>query len=162
MKESIGGTQLFIIVVALVLLFSGIMALTINRSNAFAVKDQIVTLIEKHGKFDMNTQYNGDESSLLGEILENLKHNSYRQTGKCPTPGDGQYNMQVTAYNRDGSIATSNNRASFCIVRIDGNSPEGTVPVVYYEVVVFYNLDLPVIKSLFNFKLKGQTKALYA
>ena len=37
MREGIGGIQLFLIVVILILVFAGIMSLTINHSNAFAV-----------------------------------------------------------------------------------------------------------------------------
>ena len=41
MREGIGGIQLFLIVVILILVFAGIMSLTINHSNAFAVKETV-------------------------------------------------------------------------------------------------------------------------
>lgn len=163
MKESIGGTQIFILVVALVLIFSGIMALTINRSNAFSVKDQLVSIIEREGRFDMESEIVGDRLSgkgdALTQIVESLEHNSYRQLGRCP---ESEGNTIVTAYQRNGSKVSGDNKASFCVVRISGESPIGAPPVYYYQVIVFYTLDLPVLNTLFNFRVVGETKALDA
>ena len=171
MKESIGATQIFLLVIALILIFSGIMALTINRSNAFAVKDQIVSIIETEGKFDMTSEivagkYVGDCVNKSGskciepalqQIVDVLDHNSYRQTGRCPESSTGK---KVISYQRNGSKVSGNNKASFCILQIDGNSPAGAPPVYYYEVIVFYTLDLPIVNEAFNFHVKGQTKSL--
>lgn len=163
MKESIGGTQIFLIVISLILIFSGIMALTINRTNAFAVKDQLVSIIERAGGFDMDEQLDPNlsypDDNVLKQIVDSLEHNSYRQTGKCPEP---TANTKVSAYQRNGSSVSWNNEASFCIVQIDGMSPEGVPDVYYYQIIVFYSLDLPVLNTLFNFKAIGETKALYS
>lgn len=161
MRESIGGTQLFIIVVTLILLFSGIMALTINRSNAFTVKDQLVSIIEEAGGFKMDTELTsgrGDETLI--KIVESLQNNAYRQSGMCPK-SDPNNGYQVSEYERNGSKTSGNNKSSFCIVKITGKNAEGTVQKYYYQVIVFYTLDLPVINSIFNFKAVGETKALY-
>ena len=45
MRESISITTIFQIFILFVLLFTAIMALTINNSNAFGVKDSIVNAI---------------------------------------------------------------------------------------------------------------------
>ena len=160
MKESIGGTQLFIIVVTLILLFSGIMALTINHSNAFTVKDQLVSIIEQAGGFDMEASLYNSRDDTLEKIVDALQERSYRQTGMCPNGSGDDY--KVTGYERDGTQTTVNNKSSFCIVRVSGKSPAGTPQNYYYKVIVFYSLDLPVINSLFNFKAVGETKALYS
>ena len=49
MKESISMTAIFQIVILFILLFTAIMALTINNSNAFGVKDEIVNILELNG-----------------------------------------------------------------------------------------------------------------
>lgn len=155
MQESIGGISLTVIVITLVLLFAGIITLTINRSNAIAVKSQIVDIIEDSGGFDMNSSASftddcyinrGDEA--LCDILKQLTASSYRQTGKCD---DGE-----VGYNRDGSISTSNEKVNFCIKQIAAGES-----MYYYKVTVFYSVDLPVIKQIFNLKSTGQTKLLY-
>ncbi len=160
MKESIGGTQIFIIVVTLILLFSGIMALTINHSNAFAVKDQIVSTIEKHGGLDITLAV--DDNEVLQEIVEAIKYNAYRQTGSCEQfERDGLQDYEVIGYQRNGEEVSGNNKASFCIIKNKTAANVGTAPEYYYQVVVFYTLDLPVVNEIFNFKVIGETKVLY-
>ena len=162
MKESIGGTQLFIIVITLVILFSSIMALTINRSNSFTTKDRLVSIIEKHGSFDMSAELiGGSENLQLIEIVDALKELSYRQTGKCPEAGlDDAF--EVSAYQRNGSKTIGNKESSFCIVKYNGTNKEGTAKVYYYRIIVFYHLDLPIVRKLFSFKTMGETKPLYS
>ena len=46
MKEAIGGVSLFQIVILFLLLFTGVMCLTINHSKAFGVKDEIINILE--------------------------------------------------------------------------------------------------------------------
>lgn len=149
MKESIGGTSLFIIVISFILLFTGIMCLTINHSKAFSVKDDIITMIENNEGIDLNN--NSDE---LGTILSEA---GYRTTGDCPYNDDDKY----TSYQRDGSMTTGNNEGSVCIEKIDaiGNTEFGDS--CYYRVIVFFQLDIPILNSIFNFNLKGDTKIVH-
>lgn len=163
MKESIGGTQLFVIVIALVLIFTAIMAFTINHSNAFAVKDQITQIIENNGGFDLSEEYieghDRDTDKVIKEIVEAIDRNSYRQVGKCP---EATGNSKVASYQRNGAKTVGNNDAAFCIVKIPSEGKDGAVNAYYYQVVVFYSLDIPVVKELFNFKAVGETKVLYS
>ena len=71
MKEAMGGVPLFEIVVVFILLFTGIMCLTINHSKAFAVKDEIINIIETN-----TTQYSAEgilSDNVTKEIAEQLK-----------------------------------------------------------------------------------------
>ena len=174
MKESVGLTQLFLLVAILVILFSGIMAFAINRANSFAIKDKIVNILEKHDGFDLSHSLEGgmDYSDCdkdyfddaLEEIVCSLQEISYRQMGKCPkVDGDAE----VVGYQRNGTMTVGNKESSFCIIKQSGNSriggseKVGVVNIYYYKVIVFYHLDLPVLRQLLNFKNIGQTKALY-
>lgn len=163
MKESIGGTQIMILVIALVLIFAGLMSFTINHSNAFAVKDQIVSVIEKHGGFDMSSEINSwgfnNSDDALQEIVDILEYSSYRQKGRCP---EATEKSTVASYQRNGVPTTGNDKASFCIVKIPTEGKSGAINSFYYQVVVFYSLDLPALNSIFNFKSVGETKALYS
>lgn len=168
MKESIGGTQIMILVVILVLIFAGLMSFTINHSNAFALKDQMVSVIEKYGGFDMSTELSGWGSSpsdeALQEMVDIIETGSYRQTGKCPDSTD---NMEVTAYQRNGSLVSGYSDASFCIAKIKSVNHGsgyngGAMSAYYYQVIVFYNLDVPALRSFFSFKAVGETKVLYS
>ena len=52
MKEAIGGTWLFQIVIVFILLFAGYMCLSINHSKAFSIKSEIIESLSRHGEVD--------------------------------------------------------------------------------------------------------------
>ena len=163
MKESVGGISLTMIVITLILLFAGIMSLTISRSNAIAVKDRVMRIVEEWDGFDMdegsrdrtrlNTDCSGDET--LCDILETINSYSYRQTGVCPEVDAGS---QVLGFQRNGAVVSSGGVASFCIIRTPAGLDESGK--YYYKIVMFYGIDIPVIKTLLNFKATGETKML--
>lgn len=164
MKESVGGISLTMIVIVLILLFAGIMSLTISRSNAIAIKDRVMRIIEEYDGFNMkariksyDTECDGDDA--LCDILESINSYSYRQTGICP---DGD---NVVGYQRDGSVVNSGSPAAFCIIKtMAGRDTSGYRDSnnnrYYYKVIMFYGIDIPVIKTILNFRATGETKML--
>lgn len=169
MREGIGGIQLFLIVVVMVLIFAGVMSLTLNQANAFAVKDQIVSIIETAGGFDTNSiclYGNCKNQETLQNIVDALESNSYRQQGSCddiPFNNDGNgVTVDIVGYQRNGDKTVSGKKSSFCIAKIDSNKSVDTLKGYYYRVYVFYQLDIPVLHSIFNFKSIGETKLLYS
>ena len=163
MKESIGSTQIFVIVVFMIFLFSGIMALTMNRSNSYAIKDEIVSIIERNGGLDLEAEVpvsgglTGD-GIVIQEIVDTINHLSYRQTGKCPVLPHSE--GEVQGYTRGGQ--KTNGQAAFCITKLNGTKDNGTTKSYYYQVIVFYKLDLPILRNVFIFKSIGETKPLYS
>lgn len=163
MKEAIGGTWLFQIVIVFIMLFTGFMCLSINRSKAFSVKDQIIQTIQSYNGIDLDSNgYDDNKIDAFMDIVEYLRSTSYRNTGVMPT--DGNY----SCYSRAGVKVERN--PVFCIepINVKSNScPEGAecfgeLPdMIYYRVVVFYQLDLPIFHDLFNFRVVGDTKILY-
>lgn len=165
MKESIGATQLFMIVITLVILFSGIVAFSINRSNAFTVKEELVSIIEEAGSFNIDAEIYGQRSDgTLQKMVDILSKTGYRQSGNCSVyeqrvNSDDERVIEVAGYQRNGQKSTGNNSSAFCIVKIKGNqNREDTT--FYYQVIVFYSLDIPIIKTILNFKEVGETKIL--
>ena len=167
MRESISITTIFQIVILFILLFTAIMALTINNSNAFGISDEVISIIE-HSRGVYLDEFTG---GLSEEIIASLSEASYRTTGKCPSEPDG-----YQGYDRAGN-PTSGDDASVCIRTVDvndsinryleselgsGNVGSGDfVSGKYYQVIVFYQLDLPIIKQIYNFQTKGETKIIY-
>ena len=148
MKEAIGGTWLFQIVIAFILLFTGYICLSINHTKAYNVKNNIVESIERAEGIDLSVDANSGEETIK-KISNYLKEASYRTTGNCPD------NYQP--YNRDG-IKDEHN-AAFCINEVETGS--GDFPSMkYYRVIVFYQLDLPLFNQVFNFKVTGDTKKI--
>jgi len=171
MKEALGGISLFQIVIVFILLFTGIVCLTINQSKAFGVKDEIITIIQNQNIDEVSSasDYKLTSNTLIS-IANHLKEAGYRTTGDCP-------NNEWIGYSRDG-MEVSNN-AAFCIKVNDvsdafssdlenkctgGNCTityEGYPSMVYYDIVLFYELDIPVLKYFMNFKTYGSTKVLF-
>ena len=142
MKESISVTTIFQIVILFILLFTAIMCLTINNSNAFGVKDRILNIIE------MNNGNYLDGDNLNEDIVEAISQESYRTTGICE---DG-----YTGYERNGERVSSGDRASVCIKEV--NVTEGIdeylygilqdsvssafVEGKYYQIILFYTIPI--------------------
>ena len=174
MRESIGGTWLFQIVIVFILLFTGYICLTINHSKAFAVKDDIIEIIERYNGIDLTTT-DPEKNPVLGEISDKLSEIGYRTSGNCDklnrnSDSTTPVGQEWHGFDRDGKAASSNN-ASFCIRQVSvSNSTQtkvGSVTIdelpdmVYYQIGVFYQLDLPVLNSLMSFSEKGDTRIIY-
>ena len=163
MKESYGGLGIAIIVVVLILIFAGLMTTTISRSNAIAVKDQILRVINEYGSFDFthvsspSTDCDGNEA--LCKMVDILAQYSYRQEGKCPDLS-GEPDAEVIGYQRNGVTSSSSGNAAFCIVRRPAGGTNRDFNFYYYEVILFYGIDMPVIRSMFRFTAVGETPLL--
>lgn len=155
MKEAIGGISIFQIVIVFILLFTGIMCLTINHSKAFSVKDKIINIIENSGL----TNIDETSTDVFEEIAKTLNEIGYRSSGIC----------DEDSFGIDRSGKTTDTNASVCIKKVDVSdslcsnclTPDEFPEMAYYEVQVFYQLDIPIIKYVGNFKLNGATKILY-
>ena len=162
MKEAIGGTWLMQLAIFFILLFAGYMCLSINYTRAFNVKDKIINEIERNGGIKKLGSNVSDDKTLKA-ISRYMKEVGYRVEGQCGS--DYDYGC-----NRDGNCTAINDSSStfaFCLKEVDaGNTytakqEQEFLYVRYYKVKVFYHLDLPVIRSVFNFDIKGDTKLLY-
>ncbi len=160
MREAIGGTWLFNLVIFFVLLFAGYMCLSINYSKAFNVKDKIINEIERNGGIkNISNTDNTDET--INNITSYLSEVGYRTTGSCEGYEYG--------CNRNGKCVSnsSGSNYSYCLTEVKAdknykNAIQGEfIYVSYYKVKVFYQLDLPVLHQLFGFNIKGDTKPLY-
>lgn len=164
MKEAVGGVSIFQIVILFILLFTAIMCLTINNANAFQIKDEITNIIEL-----TNGNFLDNRGNLNTEIKDAIMNSSYRTSGRCD---DG-----YIGYDRDGNKVNEGERASICIKCInvttnadsylknalgtDKVASQGKINGYYYQIVVFYQLDIPVVNQVYDFKTKGETKIIY-
>lgn len=164
MREAIGGTWIFQIVIFFILLFTGFMCLSINHSKAFNVKSEILEIIERYNGMDLDDITTGD--AALTEIVETLNRISYRTTGKCPNsitdPMTGDM-IHYVGFNREGHLDSV--KPAFCIAKVETRNYQPQVvselpSLAYYRIIVFYQLDLPIFHDVFNFNLKGDTKII--
>lgn len=147
MREAIGGTWLFTIVILFVMLFTGYLCLAINYSRAYNVKNAIVDVIERE---------NGLDEEAKTEINEYLQKVGYKTLGSCNTDEGFTGNLSDQGY--------SYGQNYYCYRKI--NVPnEATYKdkgeATYYQVQVFFKIDLPIFGETFTFRVTGDSKLLY-
>ncbi len=162
MKESIGGTWLFGIVLTFVVLFTTFISLSTNYSRCFKIKDEIVTTIE---------HYNGVNKNTINRINEYLSGIGYSSTSNCPTDDSNcWYGFKI------GNVSSMGKKnVNYCISKHtinkgfdkDGdtvtniNGPIGHPRSAYYQVAVFFKLNWPIISSVFSIEISGETSIIY-
>ena len=85
MKEAFGGTWIMGFVVLFIVLFSAYLAVSVNYTRAFKVKNKIVNIIEENEGF--NTRSKERISTYLNEIGYNTVQ---IDSGRCPN-GSSSY-----------------------------------------------------------------------
>lgn len=135
MREAIGGTWIFGIVVTFIVLFSSFLAISVNYSKAFHVKNEVVSIIEK---------YEGYNESSQEAIANYMSGYGYSVRGSCSNRGEGY----------DGT----NGKYRYCISCVTTND---TLKKTYYTATVFFKLDLPVIGDIFTFPVSGGSKSIH-
>lgn len=163
MKPAIGGITIFQLVIIFILFFTAIMCLTINHAKAFQVKDSIINLIQDSEYSTGNEIDHTAISSLLADA-------GYRITGEsCPSGWSG--------FDREGNPISSN--VSYCLRKVSlaetfvkdasdkCNASSNCVlasnvypNMFYYDVMVFYQLDIPGLNRLMNFSSTSSTKIM--
>ncbi len=144
MKEAYGGTGLYVIVITFLLLFTGIMGMTINRSKAYSIKDEIISAIERDNGLNIT------QSLENSDIAEAMDLGAYRSIGQCPE--EYEDNSEYFAFDRFGARVTSADPASLCIKQIDVSDTE-----CYYKVILFYGVDFPMLNEIFTFNVVGES-----
>ncbi len=156
MKEAIGGISLFNIVIVLILLFTGYISLSINYSKAYNVKNEVLNVIRNQGGVcTADGVATGDICyNFKEQITDYFKEASYRATGDCGSDWIG--------YTRTGDLLSRGAKnAAFCVKGIKVNANSELPNALYYQVRIFYQLDLPIINNIFNFSILGETTRVY-
>ena len=152
MRESIGGTALFMIVIFFVILFTGYLCMSINQSKAFAVKNSIIRIIERYGTEVVAVSQLASSDDFKKEIKNELESVGYRSKGKCDKKDEVGFNTQ-------GEIKEP---YVICIslIKASGSSLNPNSGFHYFKVRTFYQFDIPVINEVFHWSIDGTTKAM--
>lgn len=149
MREAIGNSLLFNLVVVfvslIILFFIGILA----YSKAYRVKNRIIEIIEKHE----------DYSLAYEEINASLGDFGYRITSKNECDSEKvKSHLEGLTYNGVSYERVDddyNNDYNYCVFQL-GNSGSNH----YYIVTTFVQFDFPFIGDLLVFPVYGETKIL--
>ena len=150
MREAIGGTWLFGLVITFIVFFASFLAVSINYSKAFNVKNNIVDLISK---------YEGNNCNARKKIGSYLTEVGYLVPGTCPN--DEEYNGEPITYvgfDLKGDT-TNGGKAYYCISK-DTVDDGVVLDKKFYRVVVFFKIDLPLVGNITTFKIRGETESI--
>ena len=176
MKESISTVWIIGLVTTFIFIFAGYLAVTISYSKTFKVKDEVLTIIEKHKGITNNTGSEVDSKISNGKkVMANLGSlqiisaymfgMGYNGTGKCPNSNDWYKVTKLGVSSNSKYIGPTyvkanenNDNAYYCFKRVNGNDKN----FIYYEIKLFYKMDLPVLGDLFTFEVNGNTNRIYS
>lgn len=147
MREAIGGTWIFSIVIVFIVLFTSFLAISVNYSKAFKVKNGIVNIIEKR---------EGISDATVDEISDYLNNVGYLVYSSCPDYVASQSNESAHGFEASN---TNSRKFKYCIARTEDTS--GNIKKTYYKVTVFFRVDLPIMGEIFTFPVTGETKPIY-
>ncbi len=147
MREAIGGTWIFSIVIVFIVLFTSFLAISVNYSKAFKVKNGIVNIIEKR---------EGISDATVDEISDYLNSVGYLVYSSCPDYVASQSNESAHGFEASN---TNSRKFKYCIARTEDTS--GNIKKTYYKVTVFFRVDLPIMGEIFTFPVTGETKPIY-
>ena len=180
MREAIGATWIFGIVIVFIVLFTGYLAFSINYAKAFSVKDSIIDTLEKYsgpGKYD-GTKSDINTGPVFKEINDKMIKSNYNAKGSCRMVAEALL-ATMTDKNKlkDNVIAVKNEKAKvlhdalndskkseyhYCVIKQKQNSNNDyDLGFSNYFVATFFSVNIDIIgiaRINFNFFVSGQTK----
>ena len=156
MRQTIGATWVFQLVLIFTLIFAAYIALTINYSRSFKVKNEVLSIIEKSQGFT--------EDGI--KLVDNyLQASGYRTMGVCKNYIDS-VTYGVTSIDVDHAvtgveIAQPDKQYYYCFTKYS-NYHTYYKTRSYYRITLFFRFDLPVLGDLYAFDVDGQTSEIDA
>ncbi len=182
MKNGIVNIWLLGLIVVFIALFSAFIIININYSRSFKIKNEVLTIIEKHKGVVTEDKSKGGKSLIsdgqsitvnvntVQTINLYLMGSNYDAMGYCPTGEKGDYpgTWYGVSILRDGNkIANTFEPASrdkkyyYCFAKYTANKQVGRYKAVYYRVRLFYKFEVPVLDNFLSVKVEGITDEVY-
>ncbi len=149
MREAIGSTFLFNLMIIFIFFFAAFLAIAINYSQAFSVKNKVINMIE---------QYEGTSREAQNEIFNQINTYGYYREKNCECGTDlscSRINEKVDG----GTIQNINGTPlkGLCVRKFTTGANNTDV---YYSVTTYVGFNLPFIGNLITFPVKGETKII--
>ena len=178
MREAIGATWIFVIVIVFIIVFTGYLAFSVNYAKAFAVKDTIIDTLEKfNGPGSENDKYAFSSSGpVLDEIKRKMKNINYNSKGRCSlvakslvksdTYNQDEFKNSVMGVTGNVGYVMDNpftNRydtkdSNYCVIRLkqhghnsygdDYSSDSTALALSSYFVATFFSIDIDIINMI--------------
>jgi len=146
MRQTIGATWILQLVIIFMLIFVGFLALSINYTKAFKIKNEMLSMIEKYEGVS-----SGDSGSVA--LINNyLRYYNYQTMGYCEEGSYGSTNLDSNAL----VLTNSNTKYYYCVKKKDSSS--ATYPDrATFTIDTFFKFNLPFLGDLFTFRVSGTT-----
>ena len=141
MRESIGSTFLFQIMIVFIFFFVAFLAIAINYAQAFRTKNQIINAIE---------QAEGYNETSKERIAKVTQSSGYFREVNCSTKAGTDF---IAAKDKSG-----NELKGVCIKHNQTTSASSTSG--YYTVMTFIHFDFPIIGDIATIPVTGETKLI--
>ena len=159
MRQAVGSTWIFGIVLAFTLIFSGFLVLALSYSKAYKLKNEMTSIIEKYEGITKT-----DKKNNLGSIQimnDYLKNSGYKAKGHCYL---SEYTGKVYGvdnlsdnYLTEVTEANQSNNFYYCV---SYNSDKKSCTTLF-TITVFYDFNLPVLGDIRQYSVTGQTNEIY-
>lgn len=149
MRDAVGSTWIFALVIAFTLIFSGFLVLALAYSKVYRLKNETLTIIEKYNGYTYNI--GNDESVTI--INQYLNNSNYKATGTCD---DYKYGVKDLSSSQPQTV-TKGEKYLYCVSYVTDNSTCETT----FQIRLFYDFNLPVLGKLRMYDIKGQTNSIY-
>ena len=148
MKEAIGGGWMLGFVAMFIVIFSAYLAISVNYTKAFKVKNKIINLIEENEGFTTSDKIavgNTNINDLVSDYTTEAKVYKYLdQIG---------YSYDISTC-PDG-FDTEAYPGGYCIKKIQ------TSQGAYYKVATFISFEMPLVWLKIKVPITGETKVIY-
>lgn len=191
MKQGISNIWLLGMIVVFIAMFSAYIITTINYSKAFKMKNEMLTIIEKHHGLTSNlgsktgenciSNYSGTNDitcdvGAFQTINLYLKGMGYDTLGKCPNNKDRNTDLPGTwygvtdlgtvqnlghLYEHTEKVETNERKYYWCFAKYDAQLSTGKYTSAYYKVRIFYGFDMPVLSEFLAVKVDGMTDEIF-
>lgn len=143
MREAIGSSLLFNLVIMIVIVMIAFLVGSLSYSKAFKVKNRIINIIEKHDGYDVNA---------VTEINSELKEMGYRVNNNTNCP-----NKESEGF----KLISNSSSYEYCVyVAYTTSVSENVEKNPYYKVITYMYFDIPVIGGLLHFPVSGETEII--
>lgn len=178
MREGISNIWLIGIIILFISIFASYIAITINYTSSFKIKNEVLTIIEKHKGMTSNDAFQ-EKDSIVGKgkmylnagalqtINLYLMGRAYTSTGYCPkNDGNTWYGVE-NLYTKDelkgkklAKQADNNTKYYYCFARFENKTTSGK-NTAYYKVRLFYKTEFPALSEFLSIKVEGITDEIY-
>lgn len=144
MRDSLGGTVMFVIIIIFLVVALGYLAYSVNYTKAFRMNDKIISLYN---------EFNGECTS---DIKPGYEQSCQEQIEKYANEiGYVAADLECNKFSNDATVLKYKNL--FCAIpRVESNASEiegDTKGKMHYQIITKINIQVPIISNIFHFEI---------